>query len=299
MEKKQYVLALGFFDGVHRGHARLLDTCRAMAGELQAEAGVVTFSDHPDTLVLGKTPALISAPRDKELLMEAHGIDRVFFLPFDRAMMTMPWQDFFRMLCEDYHAVGLVCGEDFRFGDRGQGTAALLQEACEKRKMRCAVIPQQFLDGTVISSTYIRTLLERGEMEKANRFLGHPCQLTGRVVSGKHLGHTIGIPTANLIPPEGLVTLRFGVYACKVCFDGAAHPAVVNVGTRPTVSGENVTVEAWILDYDGDLYGREITLRFYRFLRPERKFQSMEDLRREILHNAEETKAFFENGKNT
>ena len=130
-------------------------------------------------------------------------------------------------------------------------------------------------------------------MATAVRFLGHPHILTGEVVSGRHLGRTLGIPTANMTIPTGVVVPKFGVYVCRVEIDGVVYPAVANVGTRPTVGGHRVTVEPWILDFDGDLYGREITLEFHRFLRPERKFDSLEALRQEIRKNAEETKEFF------
>jgi len=130
-------------------------------------------------------------------------------------------------------------------------------------------------------------------MAEAVRCLGHPHVLTGPVVSGRHLGRTIGIPTANLALPPQLLCPRHGVYAALACFDGRRLPAVVNIGSRPTVGGTHVTVEPWILDFDGDLYGRTLRLEFYTFLRPERKFDSLDELRAAILHNAEQTREFF------
>ena len=138
-----------------------------------------------------------------------------------------------------------------------------------------------------------RALLEAGDMAEAVRCLGHPHVLTGPVVSGRHLGRTIGIPTANLALPPQLLCPRHGVYAALACFDGRRLPAVVNIGSRPTVGGTHVTVEPWILDFDGDLYGRTLRLEFYTFLRPERKFDSLDELRAAILHNAEQTREFF------
>ena len=130
-------------------------------------------------------------------------------------------------------------------------------------------------------------------MATAVRFLGHPYVLTGTVVPGKQLGRRLGIPTANLRLPEEAAVPKFGVYACRVEIKGCSYCAVANVGTRPTVGGHRVTVEPWILDFEGDLYGKEITLEFHKFLRPEQKFDSLEDLRREIRKNAEQTKEFF------
>ena len=149
------------------------------------------------------------------------------------------------------------------------------------------------MDDTRVSSTYIRRQIESGDMATAVRFLGHPHILTGKVVSGRHIGRSIGVPTANLLIPEGVVVPKFGVYACRVKIDGIDYCAVANVGTRPTVGGHRVTVEPWILDFEGDLYGKELTLEFHRFLRPERKFDSLEELQAEIRKNAAETKDFF------
>lgn len=293
--KQKTIYALGFFDGVHQGHAALLKVCRALAQETGANAGVLTFSVHPDTFVSGKAPALINAPADrKKLLTEQFHMDTVLELPFDKAMMQMPWQDFFRMLTTTLHAGGLVCGEDFRFGYKGQGNAALLQQECTKAGIPCAVIPEQTMDGITVSSTYIRDLLEQGEMEQAVRFLGHPHILTGTVISGHQIGRTLGIPTANLLIPQGVVQPKAGVYACKACVQGQEYLAVTNIGSRPTVGGHTVTVESWLLDFDGDLYGQTLTLSFYAWLREEKKFPSLEALKEEIQKNAGQTRKLLQ-----
>ncbi len=289
------IYALGFFDGIHLGHAALLTACRSLADGLGGKAGVVTFGTHPDALVMGNAPRLINTPREREtILREMFSMDSVVTLPFDAHMRAMPWEEFLTMLRERYHAAGFVSGEDFRFGFRGQGNAALLEAYCARENLACAIVPEQIVDGVRVSSTYIRTQLETGDMATAVKFLGHPHYLTGTVVHGHALGRTLGIPTANLRLPEGLVVPRFGVYACLVRIDGRVYPAVTNIGTRPTVSGHSITVEPWILDYAGDLYGRDITLEFYRFLRPERKFDSLEELKAEIHRNASQTRELLE-----
>ncbi len=288
------ICALGFFDGVHLGHRALLSACRALAEEKGCKAAVVTFASHPDTLVLGSTPRLINTPEDRhKLLTEKFHMDTVVTLPFDEEMRSMPWEDFLLMLQGDYGAVGFVCGEDFRFGSRGAGNCAKLSAYCGEKHLACTVVPDQMMDGIRISSTYIRRQLETGDMATAVRFLGHPHILTGKVIRGQQLGRRLGIPTANLAMPEGIAVPKFGVYACRCLVEGKAYPAVTNIGTRPTVSGVGITVEPWILDYTGDLYGREITLEFHRFLRPERKFDSLEELKAEIRRNGEETRALF------
>ena len=210
-------------------------------------------------------------------------------------MMQMPWKAFLEMLLTEYDAGGLVCGHDFRFGNRGEGNAKCLQEACRQAGIPCVVIPEQKLEGVTVSSTHIRALLEAGEMEKACDFLGHPHMLTGTVVSGRQLGRTIGVPTANLQIPEGLVELRKGVYACKAIIEGEVFLAVTNVGNRPTVGGHRVTVEPWILDFAGDLYGKTLTLAFYAFLRPEETFDTLDALKAEIQKNAAQVRKIFTN----
>lgn len=291
---KKTIFALGFFDGVHLGHQALLKACRELARELSCQAGVVTFLGHPDELVSHKRTPLINTPSDRQRLLKHYGMERIVELPFDEALMHMPWQDFYQMLRREYGAAGLVCGEDFRFGNRGQGNAELLQKICAAEGIPCAVIPQQTHNGVAVSSTYIRALLERGDLEQAEAFLGHRHIFTGTVVKGQQLGRRLGTPTANLSLPEALLCLPFGVYICKAKGEKIDCPAVTNIGKRPTVGGETVTVEPWLLDHEGDLYGRELTLEFYRYLRPERKFPSLAELQAEILKNGEQTRKFFE-----
>ena len=286
------VLALGFFDGVHLGHGALLRRTRKLAAALHLPAAALTFDTHPAELVSGQRVALLNTPREREALMrELYGIDEVLTLHFDRATMAQPWQSFVRdTVCGRFGAVHTVCGEDFRFGAGGRGTAALLKEECERRNVGCDCIAQVRMDGAVISSTRIRALLERGETAAAVRLLGHPHLLTGTVTDGKKIGRTLGIPTANLVLQNGILVPKFGVYAANAVFDGQTRRAVVNIGTRPTVNGRNVTVEPWILDFDGDLYGHELRLDLTDFLRPERKFDSLEELKAEILRNAEQVR---------
>ena len=214
-------------------------------------------------------------------------------LPFDAAMRSMPWEKFLDMLRRHYDAAGFVCGEDFRFGHMGAGNAKLLQEYCNRENLPCAVVQDQILNDIRVSSTYIRQQLEDGDMETAVRFLGHPHVLSGTVVHGKALGRKLGVPTANLRLPEGLAIPKFGVYACSCIIDGKRYPAVTNIGTRPTVEGSGITVEPWVLDYSGDLYGREITLEFHYFLRPEKKFPSLDALKEEICRDAEATRIYL------
>ena len=289
----QTIYALGFFDGVHLGHQALLKACRLLADRNGFTAGAVTFSTHPGSLVSGKAPLLLNTIEDRKLLLSAYGMDTVIALPFDRELMTTHWSAFLEQLVAS-GAAGFVCGSDFRFGAKGNGTAKKLEAFCQSRDLPYAIVPQQELNGIRVSSTHIRCLLESGDMETAVRFLGHGHVLTGTVVKGRGLGHTIGIPTANLELPAGLLCPKHGVYACKAAFDGEEYLAVTNIGTRPTVNGHHVTVEPWLLDFEGDLYGKQITLTFYKFLRPEQKFGSLAELQAEIQKNAAQTREYLE-----
>ncbi len=292
--KDKTIYALGFFDGVHLGHQALLAACCGLATEYGCKAGVVTFFQHPDTLVSGNTPKLINIIRDRQQLLADMGSQSIVTLPFDRALMAMPWQTFIALLRREYGAAGFVCGNDFRFGFKGEGTAQKLQDLCKEQGLPCTIVPEQMLDGIRISSTHIRQLVEAGDMEKAAKFLGHPHILTGNVVSGRHLGRTIGVPTANILIPEEVVVPKLGVYVTECLVDGILYMAVTNIGSRPTVEGHQVRAESWLLDFDGDLYGKTVTLYFHKYLRPERKFDSLAELKAEIQKNAAQTRDFFE-----
>ena len=310
MEQAKRVIALGFFDGVHLGHAALLKTAVKRAAELDAVPAALTFDRHPDEVILSgsRTPLINSAADREGLMRRLYGVEEVLFARFDRALMRMDWRDFVTgYLARERGAVHLVAGHDFRFGYRGEGTPQRLKALCAELGLGCDIVPRVELDGVTVSSTYIRSLIAQGEVEEAARFLGHPHVLSGTVVHGKHLGSSLGTPTANLTVPEGVLPPAFGVYASRIWVlpeypDRRPYPpeekpylAVTNVGVRPTVSDvRTVSVEPWILDFDGDLYGRTVRIEFYRQLRPERKFASVEELRAAIRRNAEQTREYFQ-----
>ncbi len=291
MRKKIY--ALGFFDGVHLGHQALLRECCRLAQARNCVSAAVTFSLPPMAVVRGQAPNVLTTVYDRVALLKEFGMDEVVVYPTNAETLSMPWQDFLAELVSA-GAVGFVCGHDFRFGANGEGTAEMLQAFSEQSGFACTVVPEQTMDGARISSTRIRGLLEQGAVAHANRLLGHPYYLTGTVVAGQKLGRTIGIPTANLPLPEDLLPLKFGVYACRVWVDNAQYLAVTNVGTRPTVMGKAPTIEAFLLDFDGDLYGKTLKIAFYDFLRTEKKFASLEELQAEIQENVLQTRQFFE-----
>ena len=238
-------------------------------------------------------PPLLTTLQDRFRLLLRYGIDHVYPFPVNRKVMSTPWEDFLEelMACG---AVGFVCGDDFRFGSRGEGNAEKLRQFCRERKLPCVIVPEQNLDGVRISSSYIRKQIGEGDMATAVRFLGHGHMLTGTVVTGRRLGRSLGFPTANIELPQGVIVPRHGVYACRAYVGEKRYMAVCNVGNRPTVQGHQVRTETWLLDFDGDLYGQSVTLEFMYFLRPEQRFESLDALKKAVLCDAENTRKFFE-----
>ena len=296
MEEKKRVIALGFFDGVHIGHGELLNRTKQRALELDAMPSVLSFDVHPDTLVFGKeVPLINSAIGREEIIRRCYGIENVVFIHFNRRVMQMDWQDFLEDLVRDLNVCHIVVGHDFCFGYKGQGTAQRLKEYCASHCLGCDVIPAVMLDGQIVSSTRIRELIAEGRIEEANRWLGHPHTLADTVHSGYHLGRKLGTPTINMFFPHGVIIPKLGVYATKVYLEnGEDYIAVTNVGVRPTVSEEGrVSVESHLLDYSGNLYGRQARVEFYAFLREETKFDDFAALSEQIHKDAETARAYF------
>ena len=297
MEQTKRIIALGFFDGVHLGHGALLRRVSQLAAQRWAVPAAVTFDTHPTNLILKSPMPLLTSPSDRaDLMMRYYGIREVIIAHFDRRMMELPWREFVTdYLVGEHGAIHLVVGHDHHFGYRGEGTPEKLKALCGELGLGCDIIPKVERDHVTISSTYIRTLIAQGELELANGFLGHPHTLSGPVVHGKKLGSTLGFPTVNLRFQPGVLVPAHGVYAAKVYFEnGDSRMAVTNIGVRPTVDdGDRVTVEGFILDFDGDLYGKTVRMELYKRLRGEEKFPSLEALRAEVLRNAEQTRAYF------
>ena len=294
---KKKVMALGFFDGIHIGHAALMNMIIKRAREYDAEPAVLTFDVHPDSLVFKKNVPLINSADDRErILSRCFGIDDVVVVHFSQSVMHMDWKVFIDELIDDMNLCHIVVGHDFKFGYKGLGTAEKLKEYCAQQGVGCDIIPPVCKDGVIVSSTLIRGLIESGEIEKANEYLGRPHTLTDVVRSGYHLGTQMGTPTINMRFPDGVIIPRHGVYAAKAYVDGEEYISVTNVGVRPTVSEDGgVNVESFLLDFTGNLYGRLVRLDFYKFMRPERKFDDIDELAAQIKHDAESTREYFEN----
>lgn len=297
MSTTKRVIALGFFDGVHLAHGALLRRVTETAQRLNATAAAFTFDRQPAAAITGQSVPLLSSVEDRIWLMRRYyGIQEVIVAPFE-GMMKMDWQDFIvQYLIKELGVIHVVAGHDFHFGYMGKGNPERLKAKCAELGVGCDIIDKMEQDGITISSTYIRTLIAQGEMERATEFLGHPHTLTNQVAHGKKIGSsTLGFPTINLHVPPRVIVPAFGVYATRVWFDGQCRNAVTNVGVRPTVSDNDgrVTVEGFILDFDGDLYGHEIRMEFFKHLRSEKKFRSLQELSAEIRRNAQQTRDYF------
>jgi len=292
------VIALGFFDGVHIGHAALLQKTAELARAIHAESAALTFTAHPASRIGGQPIPLINSLEDRIYLIRTlYSIEEVIPLPFDDRMMHMPWEEFITdYLIEHLSAGGLVAGHDFHFGWKGEGNPQRLSETCARLGIGCHIIGKVTLDGITVSSTFIRSLLDAGDMERANRYLGHPHMLTSTVEHGKGLGRSIGIPTVNLTIPAGVITPAYGVYITRILLEnGESYPAVTNIGVRPTVDNDqSVSVESHILGYSGNLYGERVRLEFFSRIRPEVKFPSLHELTAEIRRNIDATRRYFE-----
>ncbi|MCL2828097.1 MAG: riboflavin biosynthesis protein RibF [Oscillospiraceae bacterium] len=291
---KKRVIALGFFDGIHLGHAALLEKTKARASQLGATPSVLTFDTHPGQLVTGERVPLINAPAGRvDLIERLYGIRDVLILHFDEPFRRMSWMAFITALQEKFGAIHVVCGHNFHFGYGGAGTPDLLRARCAELGIGCDVIGEVSLDGQIVSSTHIRQLLLAGDMERANRLLGHPHTLVDTVRYGYKLGRTIGAPTINMTFSDGVLVPARGVYATRVYLE-QPHIAVTNIGLRPTVgAADQMTVESYILDFSGNLYGRQVRVEFFHFIRPEIKFDGIEALKRQIQQDAEAARAYF------
>ena len=289
-------IALGFFDGVHIGHGALLEKTKERAAQSGASPAVLSFDVHPDNLVFGRETPLINSAEDRtDVIRRIYGIDDVVFLHFNRALMEMPWREFIENIISQLNVGWIVVGHDFCFGYKGEGTARRLKDYCLAHDLGCDIIPPVMLDGRVVSSTYIRSLIAQGDMEQARRYLGHPYFLTNTVCSGYHLGTKMGTPTTNIFFPQGVLVPRHGVYVTRVVLqDGRSYAAATNVGVRPTVSNSTrANVESHILDFSGNLYGQKARVEFYSFIRPEMKFDDVQILSSHIKHDSETAKNYF------
>lgn len=284
------VLVLGMFDGVHRGHQALLMTGLELAEQSGLPLNVCTFVPHPLRVLRPQAaPPLLTTMTERARLMAGFGVDHLCILPFTTETAVETPKEFMDMLAQVYQPRHVVCGFNYSFGHMGAGSAASLRDG----GFDVTVVPEVVLGGETVSSTRIRRLLAQGDIHQATRLLGHSYTLSGRVMNGKHIGRTMGYPTANVEIPAEKALPAFGVYACWLQTASHIYPAVVNVGRHPTLPEGSVTVEAYALGQHLSLYGEKVRLLFLEHLRPEKRFDSVEALKAQITRDADEARTYF------
>ena len=275
-------VTLGKFDGIHKGHQKLMRMILEKRKE-GLKSVVVTFGQMPGTVLCGKGRTILTgAERRKHL--EGLGIDYMVECPFVPEIIQMEPEAFVeKILVGQLHAKYIAVGPDFRFGHNRRGSVKLLKQLAPVFGYEVEVFEKECLEDKVISSTYVRYMLQNGEMETVEKLLGYPYYVSGTVVHGHAIGRKLGIPTLNLIPDDEKMLPPNGVYLTKTVFGQEEHLGITNVGVKPTISGEELKgIETHLFDYEGDLYGREVTVVFYAFERPERRFESLENLKKQL-----------------
>ena len=273
--------ALGSFDGLHLGHRQVIGNTLSAPGLRPA---VITFQQNPSVSLQKKPVPLLTTNEQKLALLQEMGVEVVYLLPFDRIRDMEP-EDFVEALYRVCRVRALSCGFNFRFGKNGRGDAGLLKELCREKGIELSVTPPVSVAGETVSSTRIRACLEQGDVQQAGQLLGRPFGYDFEVTHGRQLGRTWGTPTINQPFPAGYVLPRFGVYASLVEVEGQKYYGVTNIGVKPTVGSDCALSETWIPEFSGDLYGKKVPVELLDFIRPERKFDSLEQLKNEILEN--------------
>ncbi len=286
---RKRVIALGFFDGVHRGHQAILQKACALAAQKDMETAAVTFESHPRAYVRGRAPDMINTFERRCALLQEQGAQLVIALPFDRKMAETSPEAFAELLRDQYRAAVVVCGDNFRFGRNAAGTPDHLRAF----GLETHVVPPVVHTGRVVSSTYIRESVRDGRVGRARQLLGRPFFQEGPIVGGFQVGRTLGYPTINIRVENGILMPHRGVYVTQVVVDGQKFRAVTNVGTRPTFTDADiVSVESHLLNFSGNIYGHEARVEFLKYLRPERGFADGDALRAQIAKDIRQALAY-------
>lgn len=288
------VLALGNFDGMHRGHQAIVEHVIDMARHEGRTPAVMTFEPHPREFFSKGQPVCIYRFRQKVKLLEKAGIKHMFVLRFNARLATTTARAFVEDILHKQLAVGhVVTGYDFAFGKGREGTTEFLAGQGHRLGFGFTALPAVMEEGTAISTSAIRQALASGDIARATHMLGHPYTITGKVARGDQRGRQLGFATAN-IPLHGLFIPRFGVYAAQVKVSGKRHPAVINIGSRPTFSGTQPLLEAHLFDFSREIYGDRVEVQLAHFIRPETKFPDAAALVKQIKADAEKAKALLE-----
>ncbi|QIP13553.1 bifunctional riboflavin kinase/FAD synthetase [Spirosoma aureum] len=292
------VVTSGTFDGVHRGHQTILTRLTEVAQTSEGESVLITYWPHPRTVVSNDSQdlKLLTTLDEKIELIEQAGVNHLIVIPFTRSFSELTSEQYIRqILIDKIGTKKLVIGYDHRFGRDREGGFDYIQAHQSEYGFEVEEIPRQDVEAVGVSSSKIRTALQEGNIHTANLFLGRQYNLTGTIVKGQQLGRTIGFPTANLQvdDPIKLVPAN-GVYAVDVVQAGQVYGGMLNIGFRPTVAGTHQTIETYIFDFDKDIYGEHMTLRFREFLRPEQKFEGLPALVAQLKRDEEKARAILQ-----
>ncbi|GAB3226445.1 bifunctional riboflavin kinase/FAD synthetase [Algoriphagus aestuariicola] len=291
------VVTSGTFDGVHLGHQKILKRIREIARSIQGETVLITFWPHPRLVLYPDEHKLrlLSTFEEKTKLLRQFGIDHLITIPFTQEFSRLTSQEFIRkVLIDSIHTRKLVIGYDHRFGKNREGSFEYLKSNSHTFGFELEEISRQDVEEIAVSSTKIRKALESGDVKTAESCLGRPYELNGLVIKGQQIGRSIGFPTANIhIPNDYKLIPKDGVYAVEASVDGTLYKAMLNIGNRPTVDGTKKTVEANLFDFQGDLYDKQITVYFREFLREERKFDSLEALKDQLIQDQRSAKSLL------
>ncbi len=285
------IVTVGKFDGVHKGHDKLFRTMEENAAGRKKV--VLAFESEPKDFLNHDEQKTILTESEKQLFCARHGIDVYMRMPLTEEFLAYTPEEFVtKILKNKIGATTIVCGADFRFGKQARGDIYFLKENQVKLDYKIIVVEKEQYNKTDISSTLIRSRIAQGKMEEVNDMLGNPYSIIGKVVGGAQIGRTIGLPTANIIPGKNKLLPPRGVYRSVVVYNNRAYSAITNIGKNPTVSGTGSTrVETHLLDFEGDLYDEIIEIKLYSFMRPEKKFDSLTELKEQIKQDIEEIKA--------
>lgn len=281
-------VALGNFDGMHVGHMAVLEAAKSFESEGLLPVAVL-FDEHSLKAITGKAPAMLMTVTERNRIINENGL-RIETLVFNEIRDLSPSDFVEKILVGRLGAAAVCCGYNYRFGKGASGTAQMMSEICGRLGLQCRVSGEVDVDRCAVSSTKIRGFIENGEIEKANKMLGRPFGFSSRVIDGDKRGRVLGFPTINQIIPEELAMPRFGVYQSVVTVKGEKFKGVTNVGKRPTVGTEKILSETHILDFDRDIYGENVDVRLIKFIRPEKKFSSFDELARQIKSDAKEVR---------
>lgn len=290
--KQRVVLALGYFDCIHIGHRKVIERAKALANQLNAKTVVFTFDGNLRKALKGENQKCVYLLSERKQILKEMGIDQIFLAPTTAEFLSLSKREFLDTLNKEYTILGYCSGNDYRFGAKGQGDVEYLSKYAKENNQFLEVIETFLFEGQKVSTTLIKEYLTAGDIEKANALLGREYSVNGRVIKDRGLGKKLGFPTANIKVGQEKHPLKNGVYSGKVYVDGKKYRAVINFGARPTFSLKEVLLEAHLIDFNGDLYDRELTVYLDRFLREVKTFNNVNDLKDQIAKDVEKVRNF-------